>query len=143
MARFTTGSWSDDTLEVRMRPRARRNSMGCSLTYTPGPVEPGDLNSVVSDAFTYRKRLVVLKFAQQTFYISIKNMEASSDEEAMNKALARATQAYRKTDKPLGNLMGYEVHEDTDAVRAKFKLDGSQNDTSRQMTVSRLWRNAA
>lgn len=96
-------------------------------------VSIGSLDSVdwgpvnhVKDAYTYRKWLVKLTFAQKSFVVSIKGTEAASAEEAVHAAAQRATLSYLEAATPLGNLMGFEVTDDTPENRKRLGVDGGE-----------------
>lgn len=106
----------------------------------------GASSNHVVDAFTRLRYLVVLKFAQRTFVVSIKNVEASCEDEAVVVATKRAAIAYGKSQTPIGNLMEYEVHEDTPEQRAKLRLGVDEEMELLKVTLKAIrtkWKNAA
>jgi hypothetical protein len=92
---------------------------GSFVTLEAGAYEGVDTH--VMDAFTTRAYLVVLKYAQQTLYVSLENVEAKTPEEAVALALERSYKYGKKVAK-LGNLMSSECLVDTQAERDRLKL---------------------
>lgn len=116
---------------------------GTFVTYTPDRIEElaGKWGPVshVKDAFTFRKYLVRVKFAQHQFVFSIKNTEAETPEEAFDTAAQRATLAMLEDAKPVGNLMGGEVVDDTPENRKKLGVHGEES----RIQYEDGWRDAA
>lgn len=93
----------------------------------------------IKDAFTFRKWLVRVTFAQKSFVVSIKNTEASTLEEAVEMAAQRATLSHLMEGCPLGNLMSFDVTEDTPENRKSLGVAGDEEN----IEYGSQWRNAA
>ena len=110
-------------MEVRRKRRDNSQSGegigGSSVTYIGGAYE-GSLTHTL-DAFTYRAFLVVLKFAQKTFYISIKNVEADTREQAVALSVARAAKCGKSLG-DIGELLSSECLVDTITERERLKI---------------------
>jgi hypothetical protein len=93
----------------------------------------------VKDAFTFRQYLVKVVYAQKAFVVSIKNTEASNAEEAVDMAAQRANLSYLEVGASLGNLMAFDVSEDTPENREKLGVGGVED----RIEYESGWRNAA
>ncbi len=89
----------------------------------------------VVDAFTQRRWLVELQYAQQRFVVSIETSEANTDKEAITIAHKRAKKAYPA----LGNLMQANCTADSDQERERLGVGFKEP----RVVHLPVWRNAA